>query len=217
MGREDRKKEYGKRFLIFLIGVCLIQFGVAIFLELNIGADPFTVFTQGVAKLLHITPGGANRILTILIGIAVFIFERRYIKIGTILSIFCAGFLIDGMLLGIKFLQLGEYSVVVRCILFVVAMIPIAIAVPMIKIADVGVAPNDSVYFVLQERLNKPYGLVRILMDGVYFLLGVLCGGVIGIGTIICLLLFGPMVDLFYKRVEKVIAQCGYSCANYEA
>ena len=39
-----------KRIIIFFIGMSIIQFGVALFLRMNIGSDPFTVFTQGLDK-----------------------------------------------------------------------------------------------------------------------------------------------------------------------
>ena len=35
-----------KRLVLFFIGMSIIQFGVAVFLQTSIGSDPFTVFTQ---------------------------------------------------------------------------------------------------------------------------------------------------------------------------
>jgi Predicted membrane protein len=36
-----------KRLVLFLMGMTIIQFGVALFLKSDIGSDPFTVFNQG--------------------------------------------------------------------------------------------------------------------------------------------------------------------------
>ena len=55
------------QLIIFFLGLWIIQCGVAIFLNANIGSDPFTLFTQGVSKTLNITPGNANRIITLII------------------------------------------------------------------------------------------------------------------------------------------------------
>ena len=44
-----------KRLILFFIGMSIIQFGVALFLKTNIGSDPFTVFTQGLALTLNKT------------------------------------------------------------------------------------------------------------------------------------------------------------------
>ena len=39
-----------KRLVLFFIGMSIIQFGVAVFLQTSIGSDPFTIITQGLAK-----------------------------------------------------------------------------------------------------------------------------------------------------------------------
>ncbi len=52
-----------KKLLLFFMGLFIIQFGVALFLELNLGSDPFTIFTQGMAGLLGITPGATEQII----------------------------------------------------------------------------------------------------------------------------------------------------------
>lgn len=44
-----------KRLVLFFIGMSIIQFGVAVFLQTSIGSDPFTVFTQGLATVLNKT------------------------------------------------------------------------------------------------------------------------------------------------------------------
>jgi len=41
-----------KRLILFFTGMSIIQIGVALFLKTNIGSDPFTLFTQGLAFLL---------------------------------------------------------------------------------------------------------------------------------------------------------------------
>ena len=44
----NKTMNFIKRVILFFIGMSVIQFGVAMFLETNIGSDPFTVFTQGL-------------------------------------------------------------------------------------------------------------------------------------------------------------------------
>ena len=87
------------QLIIFFLGLWIIQCGVAIFLNANIGSDPFTLFTQGVSKTLNITPGNANRIITLIILFVLLLLDRSNINIGTFLSIICAGPILDGMIL----------------------------------------------------------------------------------------------------------------------
>ena len=46
---------YIKRIVLFFIGMSIIQMGVALYLKTNIGSDPMTVFTQGLASTLDKT------------------------------------------------------------------------------------------------------------------------------------------------------------------
>lgn len=199
------KQNYGKRFVVFFLGLCLIQVGVALMLRLNIGSDPFTLFTQGLADKLHMTAGAANRIITIVLAIILLFTDRTYLKVGTIISILCAGVIMDGMYWVYGAIAFNRIPLLVKCILFLVALVPIATGIPLIKLGDLGVAPNDCVYFVLEDRLKKPYSKVRMASDAVYFVIGMLLGGVFGIGTVLTLVCLGPMAGFTFPRVERLV------------
>lgn len=192
-----------KKILLFFIGLIMIQFGVAVFLELNLGSDPFTIFTQGVSGLLGLTPGEANRLLTAIIFFIILIIDRRNIHIGTFLSILCVGLILDGMIWMIEPLALGTYPIIIKVILFIGACIIIGIGVPILKCAMLGVPPNDLVYFTAVDFFSKSYGKVRMLTDLLFAIVGIVLGGVMGVGTVLCILLLGPIVEYFFPRIEK--------------
>lgn len=205
MRTKGNTRLYVKKFIVFILGLFLIQVGVAVMLRLNIGSDPFTVFTQGLSKTLHITAGNANRFITIFLGILLLFIDRTYIKIGTLISIIFAGSMMDLMYLIYGGLSLESYPLLLKSLFFLIALIPISLGIPMIKLAGIGVAPNDSVYFVLEDHLKQPYSRVRMASDAVYFVLGIVFGGVIGVGTILCLVCLGPMTGVTIPRVERLV------------
>lgn len=194
-----------KKLIAFFGGLLFLHLGVAMLLELNLGSDPFTLFTQGLATILHITPGWANRLITFVFLGILFVFHRKSIKIGTFLCMIFVGFAIDLNLALIAPLQMGSYSFGVRILLFMVACIIIGIGFPILKCSDLGIPPNDLMYFMFVDKLGKPYGKVRMVCDGVSAIVGISLGGVVGIGTILCILLIGPIVQFFLPRVEKVV------------
>lgn len=74
-----------KKLLLFLLGMSIIQFGVALFLRMNIGSDPFTVFTQGLANTLNnlgmnVTTGTANRIILVVLFMYNIIIKQKPYK-----------------------------------------------------------------------------------------------------------------------------------------
>lgn len=196
-----------KKLLLFFMGLFIIQLGVAIFLELNIGSDPFTIFTQGVAGLLGTTPGAANRILTTIIFFVILLTNRKNIHIGTFLSIVCVGVVLDWMLVLITSMQLSVYPLPIKVVLFMIACIIIGIGVPILKCATLGVPPNDLVYFTIMDVLDKPYGKIRMITDILFAVIGISLGGIMGIGTILCILLLGPIVQFFFPKIEKLTDQ----------
>ncbi len=63
--------------------------------------------------------------------------------------------------------------------------------------SDAGTGPNDLVALVISEKLSKRFSIVRVLVDASFILAGFLLGGVAGLGTLICMLLVGPVAGGF--------------------
>jgi uncharacterized membrane protein YczE len=85
MSEMNNKFKLIKRLILFFIGMIIIQIGVALFLKSNMGSDPFTVFNQGLGFMLNITTGNANRIILVVLISIIFVANKKYINIGTII------------------------------------------------------------------------------------------------------------------------------------
>ena len=59
----------------------------------------------------------------------------------------------------------------------------IAIGFSILSATKVGVAPNDIVPFIIQDKLKFEYRWIRIGLDFTYFIVGVLLGGVFLVGV----------------------------------
>lgn len=66
-------------------------------------------------------------------------------------------------------------------------------------------APNDAIYLFIADKLNKPYRVVRMLTDGGFILVGIILGGVAGIGTLICLVILGPLTQRFFPSIDTIV------------
>lgn len=90
-------KEMIFRVIILLVGLTIAHLGVTLFLLANLGSDPFNVFIQGIFRMLDttlllsfITHGRVHMCISFLIILILLIVDRSYVKIGTILCMFCA-------------------------------------------------------------------------------------------------------------------------------
>lgn len=198
-----------KRITIFLIGMSIIQFGVALFLKVNIGSDPFTVFTQGLAETLNnlgaknVTPGTANRIILVVFFSIILLMNKSHIKIGTIICVIGVGPIIDLGISMVSTLPVESYSYLIKMFLIALGCFIIAIGFSILSATNVGVAPNDIIPFIIKERINCQYKWIRISMDGVLLTVGYMLGGTIGVGTIIAMATTGPFIQLCLPYGQK--------------
>lgn len=197
-----------KRLIVFFIGMIIIQIGVALFLKMNMGSDPFTVFNQGLGFLLHITTGRANIIILICLTIIIILANKHYINIGTVICVFGVGPVIDTALKLFSNLPVAHYNVIIKIIILVCTSFVIAIGFSILSAANLGFAPNDSIYFIVSEKTKCQYKWVRICTDICYLIIGYLLGGVVGVGTIISAILTGPFVQFclpYGKKFVKIL------------
>lgn len=201
--------EATKRIIIFLIGMSIIQFGVALFLRMNIGSDPFTVFTQGLANTLNnlgvnATTGTANRIILIVLFSIILLLNKSHIKIGTMICVVGVGPIIDLGVSMVSILPVESYNYLLKMFLIALGCFIIAIGFSMLSATKVGVAPNDIIPFIIKERTNWEYRWIRILMDAVLLISGSILGGTVGVGTIIAMATTGPFIQLCLPYGEKL-------------
>lgn len=198
-------KELVKRIVLFFLGIAIIQAGVALFMISNAGSDPFTVFTQGLARTIGVTPGIANMIILCILFILIIIFSRKDIKLGTFITAFAVGPFIDLFLFLLKDIPFGSLNYWIRVIIVAVTCFIIAIGFSILASTEIGVSPNDLVPLIIRDKTNLQYRWIRITMDVLLLIAGFLLDGVVGAGTIVAALLIGPAIQLCLPYGEKFV------------
>ena len=212
-----------KRLILFFVGMSIIQFGVALFLKTNIGSDTFTVFTQGLATTLdktslkkfflvkwiagfpQVTTGVANMIILVVLFAIILLVERKRINIGTLICVVGVGPIIDLCVKVVSYFPIESYNYIIRALLVVFGCFIIAVGFSVLSATNVGVAPNDIVPFLIQDKIKIQYRWIRITLDAGYLIIGFLLGGTIGIGTIISMLAIGPFIQFCLPHGEKLV------------
>jgi uncharacterized membrane protein YczE len=213
-----------KRLILFFVGMSIIQFGVALFLKTNIGSDTFTVFTQGLASTLNktslrefflvkwiagspqVTPGVANMIIYVALFIIILFVGRKRINIGTLICVVGVGPIIDFGVKVVSYFPVESYNYFIRALLVVFGCLIIAIGFSVLSATNVGVAPNDIVPFIIQDKTKVQYRWIRIALDAGYLIIGFLLGGKIGVGTIISMFAIGPFIQFCLPYGEKFVS-----------
>ena len=203
-------REYMLRLLLLFLGLVIAHLGVTLFLLTDLGADPFNVFIQGIFRTLGrmvpiLTHGYTHAAVSILIMFILLATDRSYVKAGTFVCMAAGGPIID------VFTRLLETYVhpgnpfVIRLATLALGCVILAFGMTIVIKSDAGTGPTDLVAIVLSDRLSKPFGPVRILVDICFVASGFLMGGAVGIGTLISAFLVGPVAGIFLPLSEKLV------------
>ncbi len=205
-------KEWIVRCLILLVGLTVAHFGVTLYLLADLGSDPFNVLVQGVSGTLQeltgwavVSHGNVHIVMCLLIILVLLLTDRSYVKIGTVLCMLCGGPIIDGFTALLSPLFQAPLTLWVAVPVELVACLILACGMTIVIKSDAGTGPNDLVAVVTADKLHRPFGVVRIVVDVLFVAIGWLLGGAVGVGTIICAFLVGPVAGFFLPRNEKLV------------
>lgn len=205
-------KEICVRLAILLVGLTIAHLGVTLFLLTEMGSDPFNVLVQGIFRTLSKIPflkflshGNTHIAMCFLIMAILWFVDRSYIKLGTIVCMLFGGPIIDiftALLGGI--IHAGN-PLAVRLLTLATGCVILAFGMTIVMKSDAGVGPNDLVAISISDKLKKKFGIVRVIVDVSFVAIGFALGGILGVGTIICAFLVGPVAELFLPLQEKWI------------
>lgn len=203
-------REMAVRVVLLLLGLWIAHLGVTLFLQTNLGSDPFNVFVQGLFRALPwpdwagMTHGRVHLLVSLLIMVVLLVVDCSYVGIGTVLCMALGGPIIDVYTLWLSPFLNETLPLVVRVPLLAVGCVILAFGMTIVIRSQAGTGPNDLVAVVLSDKSGKPFGPVRIGVDLTFALVGFALGGVVGVGTIICAFLVGPAAQLFFPVSEKI-------------
>ena len=198
------------RVVLLLVGLWIAHLGVTLFLQTNLGSDPFNVFVQGLFRAIPwpdwagMTHGRVHLLVSLLIMVVLLVADRSYVGIGTVLCMALGGPIIDVYTLWLSPFLNETLPLAVRVPMLAVGCVILAFGMTIVIRSQAGTGPNDLVAVVLSDKSGKPFGPVRIGVDLTFALVGFALGGVVGVGTIICAFLVGPAAQLFFPVSDKI-------------
>lgn len=198
------------RVILLLVGLTVAHLGVTLFLQADLGSDPFNVMIQGLFRFLpwpaFMTHGNVHVGVSFLIILVLLVVDRSYIRIGTLLCMILGGPIIDLFTVVLAPVIHNGSPMAWRLLALVIGCVILAFGMTIVIKSQAGTGPNDLVAVVISDKLKRKFGVIRILVDVGFALAGFLLGGTLGIGTIVCACLVGPTAQIFMPVSEKLCA-----------
>ena len=189
-----------KQVLVALLGNTILGFGVGMTTLAKLGADPVVSFSQAACIKLGITMGQMTTITNIVLLIVVFIVKKKNIGLATLFVVllnqypidFIVGLIayVDSLWINIGWVLLGILCTSVGCTI--------------IMASDLGLGIYDAFVYGIADKFNKSFLVVRYTVDSIFFVLTIILGGYIGIGTILCYALLGKVINTIRPIMIKI-------------
>ena len=161
--------ELAVRVVLLLAGLTVAHLGVTLFLESDLGSDPFNVLVQGLCRALPwpewMTHGRVHLLVSLLIVLVLLAVACGYVRIGTMLCMALGGPIIDLWTLPLASLFPEELALPWRLPALVAGCVILAFGMTVVIRSEAGTGPNDLVAVVLSDRLKKPFGPVRVAVE----------------------------------------------------
>lgn len=194
------KIEWAKRITIIIVGSIIAAYGITLALYAGFGGATLAVLWQGIAKTFHISIGMASMIVALLMIVFVLFYDRSQIHIGTILYQVVYSACVD------LFANAHVYSnyTWINMLIMLLGVVLFAIGTGVYAAASLGRGSYEAVTFAIAEKKGWQVKKVRILLDIVMVISGVILGGKFGICTIVTIIFSGPVIQFTASKTKKI-------------
>ena len=178
------------------LGFVCCGFGASLYVYCNLGSDAFNVFNQGLALVLGMQVGTVSCLAQGAVLLLILPFGKPFLGIGTVVGPFLIGGVMN-ICAAVIAAPLQAAGLPLRLCILLLAPVSVGFGVSLVKQSGMGLAPYDIIPLILSRRINTlPLSVIRIGIDFLSFLAGVILGGTVGVGTILSVVLTGPMIQL---------------------
>jgi uncharacterized membrane protein YczE len=180
-----------QRSVRILTGLALYGFSLGLLVRADLGADPWTVFTQGLSAVTGLSLGTVMIVISVAL-LAFWIPLRQRPGIGTAANAVLVGPFLD---LTLAWLPTPQH-LFLRAVYLAAAVTGVAVATGLYVGAGWGPGPRDGLMTGLAAR-GIPLTAARAGIELTVLAAGWLLGGSVGIATVVFALAIGPLVGRF--------------------
>ena len=194
------KTEWTKKIIIIVIGSVIAAYGITLALYAGFGGATLAVLWQGISRTFHISIGMASLIVAIVMIVFAFFYDRSQIHIGTILYQIVYSLCVD------LFANAHVYSthLWVNALIMLLGVLLFAVGTGFYAAASLGRGSYEALTFSLAEKNGWQVKVVRMILDIVMVIAGVLLGGKFGICTIVTIIISGPIIQFTASKTKKL-------------
>ncbi|MFB4163796.1 YitT family protein [Alteribacillus sp. JSM 102045] len=189
------------RWLIFIAGLMIMSFGIAMMIRAELGSAPWDVLHIGLQSQLGLTVGTWSIIIGIFIIGTTSLLLKELPQAGGIVNMVLVGVFIDIFL----FLLSTPDLFFMKLLMLLTGIIIIGYGIGIYIAPECGAGPRDSLMIALQEKTGWKVSRVRGIMEITVLTAGWLLGGPVFLGTILFCFGIGQVVGFALPQCRKLV------------
>ncbi len=192
-------KKYAIKTLIVMIGSILSAYGITLAIGAGFGGATLAILWQGLTNVTGMTIGASSLVVAAAMILFALFYDRRQIHIGTILYQVIYSLFVD------IFTKIQHYTDIkaINFLLMLLGITVFSFGTGLYSAADFGRGSYEAVTFSLAEKNHWKVKIVRMALDLLMVVVGVLLGGKFGVCTIATILLSGPIIQMTVNTAKK--------------
>ena len=188
-----------KKLLIITAGSIIAAYGITLALYAGFGGATLAVLWQGISETFHISIGTASFVVALGMILFALIYDKSQIHIGTVLYQIVYSACVD------LFAACHIYSKYgwINFFIMLQGVILFAVGTGLYASASLGRGSYEAVTFALAEKNNWQVRVVRMILDIIVVVIGVLLGGKFGVCTVVTVIISGPIIQFVNGKAKK--------------
>lgn len=189
-----------KKLGIIVVGSVIAAYGITLAMYAGFGGATLAVLWQGFSKTFSMSIGMASFVVAAAMVLFVLFYDRRQIHIGTVLYQIVYSTCVD------LFANCHVYSETmwINFLIMMLGVVVFAVGTGLYAAASLGRGSYEALTFALAEKNNWQVKIVRMVLDILMVIAGVLLGGKFGACTIVTVIISGPIIQFVNGRAKRI-------------
>ncbi|EXJ24085.1 hypothetical protein ADIAL_0465 [Alkalibacterium sp. AK22] len=195
----------------------LVALGISLMLKAAVGVGAFDAMTQSVSRLSGIRIGTVAMLFNLIFVAGQLVILREKFGLGQLLQIPLV--ILIGMLVNFFYYNLlapyAFQSYLLSLFIFLVATIVASFSVSVVTVLNLVTFPIESFCMALSKKITLKFSAIRQLFDVLCISISLILTFLFGMdpsvreGTVIGMLLFGPLMGFFISRIHPLVEKAG--------
>jgi uncharacterized protein (TIRG00374 family) len=193
--RPERPGTPARRLAMYLGGCLCFSLGVKLFIDADLGVDPFHAMTIGLVEAVgvpYLQIGFMDAVVTAALLILWTIWNRRLPPLTTFITMLLIGVLIDAW----NWLGFNTSDLVgSRALPLLAGLLLLAYGSSLIIMSGIGIRVVDLVALTIVRRIGTRFYVAKLALEAGFLLTGFLLGGPVGIAALAFVCVVGPFME----------------------